>query len=113
MGDGVGGKRIVQAQGSADGEAAVGDVVGVAGGPLFLTVVYQERANFERGRFVGFAVGGSVGLSVGDAACDAECHGVDLGGRGEEGRRKKRSEAEHDVRSSRTKRRHELQVSGR
>ena len=39
VGGGVGGESVVEAEGAADGEAAVGDVVGVAGGPFFLAIV--------------------------------------------------------------------------
>lgn len=43
---GVGGEGVVDAEGAADGEGAVGDVVGFAGGPFFLAVVDEERADF-------------------------------------------------------------------
>ena len=84
VGDGVGGERVVEAEGAADGEAAVGDVVGVAGGPLFLMVVYEERADLEGGGLVGFGVGGGVGLGVGDATDGAESYSVDFGAGGTE-----------------------------
>ncbi len=87
VGDGVGGEGVVEAEGAADGEAAVGDVVGVAGGPFFLMIVDEEWADFEGGGLVGFGVGSGVGLGVGDAADGAESNGVDFGGGGAEGRR--------------------------
>jgi len=85
VGDGVGGERVVEAEGAADGEAAVSDVVGVAGGPLFLMVVDEERADFEGGGLVRFGVGGGVGLGVGDATDGAESYSVDFGAGGAEG----------------------------
>ena len=44
----VAGQRVVEAQRAADGEAAVGDVVGVAGGPLLLVAIDGERADLQR-----------------------------------------------------------------
>jgi hypothetical protein len=77
-GCGVGGQGVVEAKDAADGEAAVGDVVGVAGGPLFLVVVDEEGTDLEGGCFVFFAVGGGVGLDEWDAANSAEGDDVDL-----------------------------------
>jgi hypothetical protein len=42
------GQRVVQPQSATDGEAAVGNVVGIAGGPFFLMAVESERADLER-----------------------------------------------------------------
>ena len=86
---GVGGQGVVEAKGAADGEGAVGDVVNLAGGPLFLAVVDEERADFEAAGLVGFGVGGGVRLGVGDLAVRAEGDGVDLWTRGEERIREK------------------------
>ncbi len=88
VGSGVGGQGVVEAEGAANGEGAVGDVVDLAGGPFLLAVVDEERADFEGGGFVGFGVGGRVGLSVRDFADGAEGDGVDFGSGGEEGRRR-------------------------
>ncbi len=76
VGGGVAGEGVVEAEGAADGEAAVGDFVEVAGGPLFLAVVDEEGADLEDGGLVGFGVGGGVGLGVGDAADGSEGDGV-------------------------------------
>ncbi len=59
---------VVDVEGAADGEGAVGDVVEFAHGPLFLAVVDEEGTDFEGGGFVGFGVGCGVGLGVGDFA---------------------------------------------
>ena len=75
---GVGGKRVVDPEGAADGEGAVCDVVDLAGGPLFLTIVDEEWADFEGRGFVGFCVRRCVGLRVGDFAERPEGDGVDL-----------------------------------
>ena len=66
-------------QGAADGEGAVGDVVGFAGGPLSLAVVDEEWTDSDAGGFVGLFFGRGVGLGVGDAAYGAERDGVGLG----------------------------------
>jgi len=41
-----GGQGVVDVQGAADGEGAIGDVVDLTHGPLFLTVVDEERTDF-------------------------------------------------------------------
>ena len=71
-------------EGAADGEGAVGDVVDLAHGPLFLAGVDEEGADFEGGGLVGFGVGCGVGLGVGNFADWAESDGVELWGGGEE-----------------------------
>lgn len=76
---GVGGESIVEAQGTTDGEGAVGDVMNLAGGPLFLAVVDIERADAQRGGLVRLGFGGSVGRDVRDAAVRAKGDGVDFG----------------------------------
>ena len=81
VGGGVGGEGVVEPEGAADGEGAVGDVVDLAGGPLLLAVVDEQGADLERGGLVGFGVGGGVGLGVRDSAVRAERDGVDLWGR--------------------------------
>jgi len=86
--NGVGWQCVVEAKGAANGEGAVGDVVNLAGSPLFLVVVDEERADFEGGGLVGFGVWGCVGLGVGDSAKGAEGDGVDLGDRSEKGSRR-------------------------
>lgn len=44
--NGVAGQCVVDPDGAADRESAVCDVVNLAGGPFFLTVVDEERADF-------------------------------------------------------------------
>ena len=88
---GVGGQGVVEAEGAANGEGAVGDVVDFAGGPFFLAVVDEEGADFEGGGFVGFGVGGCVGLRVRHSAEWAEGDGVDLGNGGEEWTRRRKT----------------------
>ena len=63
-------------EGAADGEGAVGDVVGLAAGPVFEPIVNEEVANFKDGGFVGFFVGLGVGLGGGDATDGSEGDGV-------------------------------------
>jgi hypothetical protein len=77
-------ERVVDVEGPADGEGAVGDVVEFAHGPLFLAVVDEERPDFEGRSFIGFGVGCGVGLSVGDFADGTEGDCVDFGCGGEE-----------------------------
>jgi hypothetical protein len=84
VGNGVGGQGVVEAEGAANGEGAVGNVVNLAGGPLLLAVVDEEGADFKGGGLVGLGIGGCVGLGVGDLAKGAEGDGVDLGDSGEE-----------------------------
>jgi len=81
---GVSGQGVVEAEGAADGEGAVGDVVDFAGRPFLLAVVDEEGADFEGGGLVGLGIGGCVGLRVGHFAVRAEGNGVDLGGGGNE-----------------------------
>ncbi len=76
------GQGVVDAEGAADDEGAVGDVVDLAEGPLFLSAVDVEGADAEGGGVVGFGVGGGFGWGVGDAAGWAEGYGVGLGGLG-------------------------------
>jgi hypothetical protein len=78
VGAGIGGESVVEAQDAADGEGAVGDVVDLAGSPLFLSVVDEEWADFEGGGLVDFGVGSCVGLGVGDFAVGPEGDGVDF-----------------------------------
>jgi hypothetical protein len=61
--------------------------VEVAGGPLFLAGVDDQRADFEGGGVFIFGVGGGVGSGVRDSADGAEKDGVDLGGGGGAGLR--------------------------
>ena len=61
-------QRIVDAQCASNGEGTVGDVVDLAGRPLFLPVIDVEGADSERRGLVGFGVGRSVGLRVRNAA---------------------------------------------
>jgi hypothetical protein len=82
-----GGERVVDVEGAADDEGAVGDIVDVAEGPLFLVAVDEERANVEGGGFFGFVVGVGFGWGVGDFARGAEGDGVDFGGLGDGGDR--------------------------
>jgi len=84
MGNGVGGQGVVEAEGAANGEGAVGDVVDFASGPFFLAVVHEEGADFEGGCLICFGVGGCVGLGIRYLAERAEGDGVDLGNCGEE-----------------------------
>lgn len=76
---GVGGQGIVEAEGAANGEGAIGDFVEVAGGPFLLMFVDEQGADFEGGGLVGSAVGGGVGLGVGNATEGAEGDDVGLG----------------------------------
>ena len=55
--DGFGGEGVVDAEGPADDEGAVGDVVDFAEGPLFLDAVDGEGADAEGGGVFGFVVG--------------------------------------------------------
>ena len=67
------------------------DVVDFTGGPFFLAIVDEERADFEGGGLVGLGVGGCVGLGVGHSAEWAEGDGVDLWDCGEERMWRKKS----------------------
>ena len=58
------GESVVEVEGAADGEGAVGDVVEIARGPLALAVVDDEGADLERGGVFVLGVGGDVGWSV-------------------------------------------------
>ena len=90
VGSRVGGQGVVEAEGSAYGEGAVGDVVDFACGPFSLAIVDEEGADLEGGGLVGFGVGGCVGLGVGHAAEWTEGDGVDLRSGGDERSRGKR-----------------------
>ena len=92
---GLGGKRVVDVEGAADDEGAVGDVVDFADGPLLLNAVDIEAADVEAGGFFRFVVGVGFGRDVGDAARGAEGHGVDLGGLGGGGDRADKKEQGH------------------
>src|SRR5258707_1101033 len=81
---GVGGQGVVEPEGTANGEGAVGNVVDFAGGPFFLAVVGEEGADFEGGCLLGLRVGGCVGLGGGCFAVRAEGDGGDVGGGGNE-----------------------------
>ncbi len=70
--NGLGGEGIVDAEGAADDEGAVGDVVDFAEGPLFLDAVDDEGADTEGGGVFGFGVGGGLRGGVGDFARGAE-----------------------------------------
>jgi len=84
---GVIGKAVVDVEGAADGEGAVGDVVELANGPLLLFAVDEERADFEGGAVVVLGVGRAEGGGEGDFADGAKGDGVDFRGfgRGREG----------------------------
>jgi len=75
----VGGQSIVQAQGAADREGTVGDVVDLAGGPLFLAVIDVQSTNVQGRSLIRFGLGRGVGGNVGGAAAGAQRDGVDLG----------------------------------
>jgi hypothetical protein len=79
-----GGEGVVDAEGAADDEGAVGDVVDFAYGPLFLGAVDEERADAEGGGVFGLVVWGGFGRGVGDFAGGAEVDGVGFGRRGED-----------------------------
>jgi hypothetical protein len=81
---GIGRQPVVEPEGAANREGAVSDVVDFAGGPFFLKVVNEERADFEGGGFVGLGVGGCVWLGVGHLVVWAEGQGLDLGNGAEE-----------------------------
>jgi hypothetical protein len=108
---GVRREGVVETEGAADGEAAIRDVVELAGGPLFLAVVDDEGADLQGGGLVGLGIRSRIGLSVGDAPCAAEGDGVDLGGRcvecGEE------AERQQQLHGSGTKYLHPARVRGR
>jgi hypothetical protein len=76
------GQGVVDVEGAADDEGAVGDVVDVAEGPFFLVAVDVQGANAEGSGVLGFVVGGGFGRGVGDFARGAEGDGVDLWGLG-------------------------------
>jgi hypothetical protein len=70
---------------AANGEGAVGDVVDLAGGSLFLFFVDEGQANLEGEGRVGLGIGSCVGLGVGNLSVGAECDWVYLwGGSGAE-----------------------------
>ena len=79
---GVGGQGVIEAEGAADAEGSVRDVVDLAGRPFLLAVIDEEGTDFEGGGLVSFGVGGCVGLGIGHAAEWAEGDCVDLGGGG-------------------------------
>ena len=74
-----GGERVVDVEGAADDEGAVGDVVDFADSPLFLYSVDVEGTDVEAGGFLGFVVGDGLGRGVGNAACGPEGDAVDFG----------------------------------
>src|SRR5262249_53487369 len=74
----VAGKGVVEAECAADDEAAVGDVVRLAGGPLFDLVIDDERTNVKE-LFAGSGPRGVGGDAVGDALAHAYADGVGLG----------------------------------
>ena len=101
--DGLGGEGIIDADGAADDEGPVGDVVDFAEGPLFLDAVDDEGADAKGGGVFGFCVGRGLWGSVGNFARGAEGDGVDLGAFGGSGDRaeeeeKKRDAGERDAR---------------
>ncbi len=85
--DGFGGERVVDAEGAADDEGAVGDVVDFAEGPLTLYAVDDERADAEGRGGVGLGIGGGLRRSVRDLARRAKCDGVNPGRLGRDGDR--------------------------
>ena len=87
--NGFGGKRVVDAEGAADNEGAVRDVVNFSDCPLLLYVVDVEWADAEGGRVFGFRIGRGLWEGVGYLAHRAEGDRVDLGGLGDSGDRKK------------------------
>ncbi len=80
--NGLGGERIVNAEGAANNEGSVGDVVDFAEGPLFLEAVDDEGADAEGGGVFGLGVGRGLRERVGDFARGAKGDGVDFGGLG-------------------------------
>jgi hypothetical protein len=73
----IAGKGVVEAKGAAYDEAAVGDVVHLAGGPLFDLIVDDERADMESFLLRGGACG--VGDdAVGDAFACADANRMGL-----------------------------------
>ena len=99
---GFGGKGVVDAEGAADDEGAVGDVVDVAYSPLFLGAVDDEGADAEGGGVLGLVFRGGFGRGVGDFAGRAEVDGVGLGGAGRGGGEKRAGEGEKQWHESRT-----------
>ncbi len=75
---GLGGEGIVDAEGPADDEGAVGDIVDFAEGPLFLCTVDDEGADAEGGGVFGGGVGRGLGGSVRDFAGGAEGDAVNF-----------------------------------
>ena len=82
-----GGERVIDVEGAADDESAVGDVMDFADGPLLLNAVDVEGTDVEAGGFFRFVVGVGLGRGVGHAARGAEGDAVDLGGLGGGGNR--------------------------
>ena len=71
----VAGQSVVETDDAAHGEAAVGHVVRVAGGPLLDDPIEKEGADLE-GVIAGGRAGRVAGLGVGDLAGCAENNGV-------------------------------------
>jgi len=76
---GLGGEGVVDAEGTADDEGAVGDVVDLAYGPLFLDAVDYQRADAE-GRIFFILIGcGGFWRRVRDVPGGAQRYGMDFG----------------------------------
>ena len=82
----IGWQPVVDVQGAADGEGAIGDVVGFAHGPLLLAVVDEERTDLQSGGLIGFGIGSRIGLRKGNSMERPQCDGVDFGSGSEDGR---------------------------
>lgn len=65
--------------GSADDEAAVGDVVELADRPFLLPVVDEERPDLEGGRLFGLVVRGGLGWRIRHLADGPEGDNMDFG----------------------------------
>ncbi len=77
--DGFGGQGVVDAQGSANHEGAVGDVVNFAEGPLLPDAIDVEVADAEGGAGPGVGPGCGLRRGVGNVVGGAEGNGVDFG----------------------------------
>ena len=74
-------QRIIQPHSAPHHEAAIGNVVGIAGGPLFLCAIQQKRANLKR-IFAGQGSGRIAGPAVRHLACPTQRHHMRLARRG-------------------------------